>query len=277
MERLAHRREDYEKAIEAFLRPRKRNKHVIGTLLVGSYATGLETPLSDIDVCMVLENGVRRWERGNVMVSDFLVEYAAYPIAYIKYLQERDLRERMRLRTRMLATGIILFDKNGVVRRLQKEARVLLKRKLPPQYTETTEIHKYLLWDQLNNLRDLRRQRARGFAYAYYAALQNLLNFYASYLRIEVPRPNRIHCFFSDAEFRARYGIRAFPDAMFSKLFERAMRWPSLPILTRLTARVHKRMGGFSINGWKLCGWVPGNASWRRRKRIEQRTEHRPR
>lgn len=92
-------------------------------------------------------------------MSGFLIEYAAYPIPYLRSIQDKDLKDGMRLRTRMLATGIILFDRSGAIQQLQKGARQLLKKKLPGQSAELTEMHKYYLWDQLDNLQDIRRQR----------------------------------------------------------------------------------------------------------------------
>lgn len=100
------------KIIQEFLIPWKQHKHVLGALLVGSYAVGLETPQSDIDICIIFEDKIRYWERGDIIISGFIVEYACYSRFYLKQLQKRDLKEGKRLRTRMLATGKILFDTN---------------------------------------------------------------------------------------------------------------------------------------------------------------------
>ena len=83
----------YELAIEEFLAPWLRRNDVRGALLVGSYATGLAGPASDIDLLIILGEKAQHWQRGNVMVSGFLVEYASYSIPYLKQLQDRDLKE----------------------------------------------------------------------------------------------------------------------------------------------------------------------------------------
>ena len=241
-----------QEAINEFLTLWKRRKNVTGAFLVGSYATGLATSQSDIDICIILRDTARYWQCGNTMVSGFLVEYAAYSISYLSYLQERDLKEKMRLRTRMLATGIILFDKLGILNGLQQQARQLIKKKLPAQTRELTEIYKYLLWDQLDNLQDLQQRQAPGFAYAYYVGLQDILRFYAAFLRSEIPRPTRINSFLTSTKFQKQYGIAPLPDPYFCQIFESAMHGPSLSIFKQLTDHVHNRMGGFSIDGWTL-------------------------
>ena len=81
----------YKKVAEEFLISWKQNKNVLGALLVGSYAVGLATPQSDIDICIILRDTIRHWERGNLMVSGFLVEYALYPLSYLKKREDMDL------------------------------------------------------------------------------------------------------------------------------------------------------------------------------------------
>jgi|GEM_PF-6616743 len=94
-----------DEVITKFIAPWRRRKNVLGILLTGSYATGLATPQSDIDILIVVRDIVRYWQRGNVTISSFLVEYLVYPISHLIYLQEKDLIEGKRLRTRMLAKG----------------------------------------------------------------------------------------------------------------------------------------------------------------------------
>lgn len=96
------------------------------------------------------------------------------------------------------------------------------------------------------------RPCALGMAYAYYACLQEILAFCAGFLRMEIPRPARIHRFLIDEEFRKRYDIAQLPDTVFVDLFEKAMHGPSLQIIEHLTTYVHERTGGFSLDGWIL-------------------------
>lgn len=244
----------HENIAEKFLAPWRKNKDVLGAMLVGSYAVGLETPQSDIDLCIILKDGVRYWKRGDVLISGFIVEYAFYPRRYLKKLQEKDLKEGKRLRTRMLATGKILFDTKEIVKQIQVEARKLINRKLAPLQAEEVELRKYYLWDQLDNLRSLMEQHANGFVYTYYACLYEILAFYSAFLRTEIPRPARIHRFLTEEEFRKHYNIAPLPDTVFVGLFEKAMHKPSLQIVERLTSYVYENTGGFSINGWTLSG-----------------------
>lgn len=244
----------WEPIATAFLEPWKKRKNVLGALLVGSYAVGMETPGSDIDICIILTDDSRYWERGNVVISGFLVEYAIYPRSYLTSLQKRDLNDKKRLRTRMLATGKILFDRIGAIKRLQTQAHSLIEKELPKQNQKAVELRKYMLWDQLDNLQEVKRLQWEGFAYAYYSALQSVLEFYADFLRVEIPRPTCIFRFLNSRNFQNRYCINVIRDKKFSRLFVDAMRRQSLKTLETLTAHVLSQAGGFAIDGWKIRG-----------------------
>lgn len=246
----------YKKAIKDFLIFWQNKKNVRGAFLVGSYAAGLETSRSDIDICIILKDNVGHWRRGNTIVLGFLIEYALYSEPYFEMLQRQDLLEGKRLRTRMIATGHIIFDKDGSLKQFQKKARRLLARKMPRLNKEQVELRKYYLWDQLDNLKDLAEREVPGFEYAYFAALQEIIAFYAAFLRIEIPRPARIHRFITDEDFRSRYDINEIPDTVFTGLFEKAMHGPSLKMIEQITEHVYEKTGGFSINGWYLQGDV---------------------
>lgn len=183
---------------------------------------------------------------------NFLVEYAIYPLSYLKKLKKEDLRQRLRLRTRMLATGKIIFDNFGEIRKLQTEARMQIRERLPEQDKETIEWNKYLLWNQLDNLRDIERRQGKGFAYAYFAGIQEILKIYAAYLCCEVPRPDRVYKFLSDRTFRHKYNIEALPDDVFMRLFEEAICQCTLSAFEQLNDHVQNRMGGFMIDGFIL-------------------------
>jgi hypothetical protein len=249
---------EYRKVLNEFLVPFLKHPAAEGALLVGSYAVGLEDSFSDIDVCIIVSDSVQEWKRGNVMRSGFLIEYSIYPISYLRKLQDQDLVNRKRLRTRMLATGRVLFDKNGTIKTLQNEARKEILENLPPVADVDLEIRKYYLWDQLDNLYSLQKEKSPGFIYAYFIALQEVIEKYAAYLRLELPRPGRMHRFLTDAEFCKRYMIPQIPDPEFRELFELAMREPLIEKLERITRLVHDRMGGFVIDGWTVGQQVEG-------------------
>jgi hypothetical protein len=242
----------FQKELDEFLAPWFEHPNTEGALLVGSYAVGLQDDRSDVDVCIILNDDSSHWGRGNVQKGKYLIEYAFFTLAGLKQMQERDLVSRKRLRTRMIATGKVYFDKHGVLARLKAEAMEKLSEPMPESSEFDLEVRKYNLWDQLDNLKSLEAKQSLGYAYAYYAALQDIIEAYALHLGIELPRPGRMWCFLNEDDFRTKYRILEFPDRDFIAAFSSAMTHPSTATLETLTKHVHEKTGGFDVDGWNL-------------------------
>ncbi len=248
--------DSYKDALSIFLEEWKTRNEYLGAMLVGSFASGLQTRYSDIDVYIILKEGTPWRRRGDKKYGDFLVEYNAHTIKFIKELIEKDKVQGKRHCLRKIATGIIQFDSTGEVKKLQEEARQLMSMPLPQfRDAEWVEMSKYYMWDQIDNLRDLADREDPGFEYAYFAGVANIVEYYAKFLGAEILRPVRTHSFFSNKEFCRKYGIVPFPDKEFAVLVIECMKGAALDRVERLTAHVAEKMGGFWIDGWVLSSF----------------------
>lgn len=246
------RRPHWESALEKFLKPWRRKPEVVAALAVGSRVQGTSTPNSDIDVHIILKPGVKWRQRGNCYVDGFLIEYFSNPVEQLKVYREADRQSFRRADARMFALGRIVFDKDGILRRLQASATRELTvpfRKLAPA---ELEMAKYGLWDDLDNLRDLVSAESGWYRYAHHLLLARALESYRRYLGAETGAPAKLERFFTDKSFRRGYAIPDFPDPEFVRLFGSAVRDETFRRIERLVRHVLRRMGGFEIDGWKL-------------------------
>ncbi len=228
-------------------------KGMLGAILVGSFASGLQNRYSDVDVYIILKNGTPWRERGDKKYDDFLVEYNAHTINFIKELIEKDKAQGKKHCMRKIATGIIQFDPTGKVKKLQEETRRRMGMSLPQSRNqEWVEMSKYYMWDQIENLRDLADREDPGFKYAYFAGVTSIVEYYAKFIGAEVPRPVRAHPFFSSEEFCKKYGIAPFPDKKFASLVIECMKGATLDKAEHLTVYAIEKMGGLQIDGWIL-------------------------
>jgi predicted nucleotidyltransferase len=63
-----------KKTVEKFLEEWGHNKEIIGVVVCGSYVTGNPTKHSDIDLQIILDEGIKWRERGNRIINGiFLV------------------------------------------------------------------------------------------------------------------------------------------------------------------------------------------------------------
>lgn len=245
--------DSYKNALSAFLDEWKTRKECLGAILAGSFASGLQNKYSDVDVCIILKKGTPWRERGDKKYGDFLVEYNAYTISFIKELIEKDKTQGKRHCLRKIATGIIQFDPTGKVKKLQEETKRHMGIPLPQsRNSEWVEMSKYYMWDQIENLRDLADRKDPGFKYAYFAGVASIVEYYAKFIGAEVLRPVRAHSFFSSEEFCKKYGITPFPDKEFASLVIECMKGAILDRVEHLTACAIEKMGGLQIDGWIL-------------------------
>lgn len=242
----------WQGALSKFLGDWQKRKEILGAIVTGSYAIGVVTKYSDIDVHIILSDDVNWTERGNKIVDGFLIEYFANPIRNLKKSLEEDYKNRTKHDARMFTIGKIMFDKTGVARRLKENAKREMIRSFKKPNNFRAELAKYRLWDQLDNLKDLNYHKSSNFKFLYYLHLDKILSSYAEFLGKEVVNPAKLEKWLFSAEFRKKYNIPKFPDKKFVELFGICLRVESFTQIKKLTEYVLEKMGGFNIDGWKL-------------------------
>ncbi|EEB73075.1 nucleotidyltransferase domain-containing protein [Thermococcus sp. AM4] len=243
---------DWKRALEKFIGEWSEKDSVGAAILTGSYALGLQTPRSDVDVYVILSDDVDWRERGNVFVDGFLIEYFANPIRQIRRYFEEEHSRNKRNTARIILIGKVLFDKTGIVESLRAEAEEYMRMPFPKPEPVKVELAKYVLWDALDSLKDAEERGDPSYAYLYHLALREALESYARFLRVEVPPASKVYRLFSDEAFREAYLFPNFPDDEFVALFLRAMKEVRTENVEALVTHVLERMGGFSIDGWRL-------------------------
>jgi len=243
---------DWKQALEKFLKPWEEKDCVEAALLTGSYALGLQTPRSDVDVYIILSDDVDWRERGNVFVDGFLIEYFANPVRQIRRYFEDEHSRNKRNTARIILIGKVLFDKTGILEILRAEAEEYMRKPFLEPDSVKVELAKYILWDALDSLKDAEERGDPSYAYLYHLALREALESYARFLRVEVPPASKVYRLFSDETFRRAYLFPNFPDDEFVALFLRAMKEVRTENAEALISHVLEKMGGFSIDGWRL-------------------------
>ncbi len=246
----------WEQALHKFIRPWQAREDVIGAVVTGSRAAGTATKNSDIDVHIILADSATTRERGDIMVDGFLIEYFVNPIRQLKEYQKDDWKEYKRADARMFLTGKILFDKTGAVKKLRTFAQAQFKKKFPQLSSIAIELTKYGLWDELDNLKDALDQKSPLVPFLYFRILEKTISIYAQFCGAELPAPSKLHRFFTDATFRKRYRIAAFPDKRFVKAALLCLGGVRIVRLKKLVEYTLGQMGGLTVDGWRIKSMV---------------------
>ncbi|MEA2733711.1 MAG: hypothetical protein QOE14_162 [Humisphaera sp.] len=247
---------NWQAALESFLAPWKHRPEVTGALVCGSYVTGNPSPRSDIDVHILLKPSTKWRERGNDVVDGFLVEYFANPPRSIRGYFREDYARNDHAGATQFVTGRILFDKTGVIAKLKREARKWIDKPFRKPGRMAAKSNGYRLWDSLDNFRDAVESQAPDLSWRYVHALDALLRIYAHHTGDCFVQSDKAYAYLTSDLLAKKYLQRPFSDAMFGRRFAAAMRETDsakmLPTLEALTRYVHRKMGGFEIDGFRL-------------------------
>lgn len=248
--------ERWKKALETFLKPWKKREEVIGALVCGSYVTGNPSRHSDIDLHIILKEGTTWRERGDKYVHGILVSYFANPAKKHSEYAEEDYKRRRKVNAHMFSTGKILFDKTGELKKLVRDSRKDLLKKYPAQDTISVEIAKYNLWDSYDNLEEVFDARSPDFFFVYYAFLNDLFETYAKFLRFDSVPASKLRRFLINEKDKKKYCVEDFPDQEFVRMFVVALvikpKQKMMSECKKLTDHVFVKMGGFTVDGWKI-------------------------
>ena len=196
-------------------------------MVCGSFVTGCASSRSDIDVHIILDDGVKWRERGNKVVDNHLIEYFANPPRQIKEYFQEDYAAGCITTATQFVTREILWDPEGVVAALKREAKKWVRKRFPCPSKARIELWKYNIWDDLDGIEDAFEKESPSLSFAYFRAIGRWLEIYCKFLEYPLPKDCKVVEMLTYQETKEKYLFPEFPDQEFLELFMRASRHPS--------------------------------------------------
>lgn len=243
----------WEKALNKFLERYINKPWFEGALLCGSYATGNQNRFSDIDITIVTSNDIGWHEKSNCYVDGFLMEYLINPVYKYQEFMASDIKNNKVLIHNMFAYGIILYDKNGMVKKLHQQAVRDLKKKFKPLPKSSADFKKYYLWDRYDELKSLKHD-GYHIDLTYWTLVSELIHAYCSMNCLPLLPQAKIEKFLTDPTYAKRYHADRLPDKKFTKLLLNcfnAKQKDKMPTIDKLYNYVMKSGGGFDIGKFR--------------------------
>ena len=239
----------WKNAALQFARECEFAEDIEAVLVTGSYAVGNHDEFSDVDVYLVLSDGVDWRERGNKRVGGYLIEYFANPEKQIRH----EMQQYGSPITTMLKTAVILEDKTGVMQRLLKLCENKIEHE--PMSENDLKMSMYYLWDFMDELERAAKTESPGFFIVYFTALEKATVLYSRFLDAQIPYITHMYRWLSSADFRGKYGLPDFPDTEFTEKLIACYHAVSLgekyTCIRQVYAHIEKAIGGFDIDGFK--------------------------
>ncbi len=164
--------------LNRFLETFEHKDDVVGCLACGSFVTGNPNSHSDLDVHLLLREGVDYRERGNRIIDGLLIEYFANSKRQILAYFEDDYKTISPMSHTQFLTGEIIFDKTGEIGELKKIAASQMAKKYEDIDVKVSGLGLYAIWDSLDDLESMYEEDRPDFEFVYYNRLNMLLKTY---------------------------------------------------------------------------------------------------
>lgn len=169
----------------------KDNLQILGILGFGSYFNKNKfSKNSDLDIYIVIKNNGNRY-RGIMHVEGVEVDYFVNPIERLKSDWKKVKYREVSRKTiaYMLRDGIVILDRNGMLKKLQKEAKLFLKDELKNSGLNHIELTtaKYFIQDYVRDIEDsLLNKDIFSWQYNIHSLLNYLIEIFCRYHKISI-------------------------------------------------------------------------------------------
>jgi predicted nucleotidyltransferase len=184
--------EKFSRALKIFVDRHKKNNNVFAILVSGSCIHSTPDKNSDLDVYVLLEKAKMR-ERGNTWINGVEIEYFINPVNQVRCYFETETGNKAPFTAHMFANSQILYQKDKTIAQLIKEAKVILKKKMPVMKKMDLEFARYSMDDTIKDLEDVYLKKDI-FAFSLIASnlLQESLNIFFKIHRIPKEKSKRL-------------------------------------------------------------------------------------
>lgn len=246
--------EKWEIALNKFLKRYINKPWFEGAVLCGSYSVGNQNKFSDIDVTIVASNDLGWNEKANCYIDGFLIEYLINPIYKYEYFMESDFKIHKLLIQNMFANGVILYDKNGAVKKLHQTAVKYYNKKMKPLPKAVNDRTKYVLWCLYDDIKSLHHD---GYPVdlPYWSLVNHLITAYCDFNCLPKMPSEKIQKMLVNKEYAKKYHANNLPNKTFTKLllacFD-AKAKDKMSAIDKLYKYVIKSGGGFDIGKFSI-------------------------
>ena len=246
-----------KEVIDIFLEPYKNDDNIQAAILTGSYAQGYQNKHSDIDIFIISSDTLNWRERGNIIISNYMVEYFVNPPK--KIIQE--IEEYKQLATALIiANGQVIFDKTGIVKKLKEKADNIINNQITPINDFEVEMIKYYTNHYYEQLSRAFENNTDEFYFLYYTILEHIIYSYGKYNGIVLPPKVKLYQYIYDNEYYINKDLKKIHESNFLDLLKKSMKNSTRETMYKNIIELKEyfisSVGGFNLNGWKMRGNV---------------------
>lgn len=243
--------EKWKLSLKEFLKQYEENDKVVGAILCGSYANSSNDEYSNINVYLILKDGICFEEKGCSESNSYFIEYIIRTSSKIEECMEKEFEEGWQTTANMLAYGKIIYDLDGSAKRIQNKALEYIDKRIDNITGYKLDINNYHLWHYLDELKLSLRENNPDFNLMYYSLLGEVYNKYAEFLALPKLPKTKIYKILTNEDYRRKWHVFKLPEEEFIKLYIKCFEIDRVSVMYKniydLISYYYERQGGFNI------------------------------
>ncbi len=202
-------------ALKEFIAHWKSKDYVIGILLTGSHALGLQNENSDIDIRIIFDTTQKTTLKG----IKNKISYFAESIESVKKRMQQDFVRNMKFEARLFSIGKILYKKNDAIDELITIAHKFMNTPFRNiQHNRDAIILKaYSLSVNYNYL--LQNESSKLYIYNYMSFMKNILHTYSWFIGYELFIDIKTDLILNNENYRKINLWQSYPDKTFIQIW----------------------------------------------------------
>lgn len=215
----------FRSTLQKFIEENKylTNDNVLGIVVYGSSTTGFFHDLSDIDVHIIMNNIVKEFIRGAVMIDGFKIEYFEKPLYDLYESAENDFYMQKNALVPIIGYGEILFDRYGYIEKLQNYVLEIYKKPLPPLELNDAKEMAVIIGNRLSKLKIMAKVRRFDFDYQYHLLIEKIRKFYSRLCGCPDIPVTKAYKIYTDDDYREAFCHGKVPEEDFITLYFEAI------------------------------------------------------
>lgn len=192
---------------------------ISGILVCGSYAVGLQSNISDVDIRLLIAPTQKTSFKGLKKIDGYNFSYLGRTKeVYINKIKQ-DFANNIKIDARNFTLGKIIFDKDGQMNEIKEASRHYFHSKFEQKNITDNDLisimHSlYIRYDYLKS-----KPSSPFFIYNYFSFIKQSLMCYAKILNIEMVVDHKLEKLLTDEEYVSTYNFESFPDKIFLELW----------------------------------------------------------
>ena len=248
--------EKWKLSLKELLKKYEEDDHVISAMLCGSDSNGSNDEYSNINVYLILKDGICYEEKGCRESNSYLIEYFIKSSSEIEKCMEKEFEDGLKTTANMLAYSKIIYDLDGSAKRIQDKALEYIDKKLDNITNYKLDINNYHISNLLSELEISLKENDPNFNLIYYSLLGNVYDMYAEFLALPKLPKTKIYKILTDEDYRIKCHVFELPEEEFIKLYIKCFEIDKVSVMYKniydLISYYYERQGGFNIRNFYI-------------------------